>query len=413
MRVAVPEKLQRAGDIRCACVDRATGAIWMGAEHGALVYQPATGAWSHVKLKGEAIDACGPGAAGVWLASREYLIRPEPHGTGVRRFRIADATGCGARVTGVAVDRGGTWLVIDGLEGPAPSLLRLPERPPVFQRCHVRLGRVAGHALAVAGDGERAWALGHNWMVELTDDAITRPGQLPEAPSAPSRPVIVPDAKPEDKLVTWVMQLSPACWLRCRPGGLVGRNEQGVFVLPHGGSRPGCPELPGRLDLFATDWLGVDGAMLMASPLGLFVSEQKTLAVIAPGEEIVALLDGDPPIAVTRNALYTLGPAARSMAPRVRLALEAVARELALMRVRDPSTVQRAAAAEALRQVGQPRDLPVFKALLSDQSAEVRRLTCLAIGVVQPPGAKSLLGMMMSDPATGVQAAASAALKWC
>src|SRR5207253_1240293 len=120
---------------------------------------------------------------------------------GVRRFKIADATGCGARVVGVAVDKGGTWLVMNGLDGPVPSLLRLPDRPPVFQRWHVKLGRHAGRALAVAGDGERSWALGPAWLVELNDDAVIRPGNLPDlAPSLATRPVMVPDANEEDRL---------------------------------------------------------------------------------------------------------------------------------------------------------------------------------------------------------------------
>lgn len=413
MRIAVPEKhRKRAGEIRCACVDGATGTIWMGTASGALTYQPRTGAWNHVRLKGEAIDACGPGSRGVWLASREYLIWPEPTGTGVRRFKIADATGAGARVTGVAADRGGTWLVIDGLDGAAPSLLRLPDQPPVFQRWHVKIGRLASRAFAVAGDGQRAWALGPTWLVELTDDVLVQPGQLPETDAA-QRPVFVPDANPEDRLVGWVMQMSPSCWLRARERGLVGRNEQGVFVLPHGSRRPGCPVLPGRLDLFATDWLGVDNAMLMASPLGLFVAKNKTLSVIAPGEEIVALLDRETPLAITRDAIHALSAEARQMAPRVNLRLAAVARELALIRVGHPSAQQRLTAAQALGSVGEARDLPHLETLLEDGVADVRAQTCLTIGTLQPPGAKQLLGRMMADPATGVQAAAARALKWC
>ena len=413
-RIPRPEKLSRAGDIRCAARDGRTGAVWMGATHGALVYQPATGAWRHVRLKDQAVEACGVGAQGVWLASRDWLMQPEPHGAGVRRFRIADATGCGARVIGVAADKGGTWLVVNGLEGPVPSLLRLPHRPPVFQRCHVRLKTRTGRALAVAGDGERAWALGSDWLVELTDDSVVKPGLQHEG-GVPARvsPAGTPAASDEDRLAGYVMQLSPACWLRARPRGLVGRNATGVFVLPHGGERPGCPELPGRLDLFATDWVGVEGAMLMASPLGLFVADSRGLAAIAPGDEIVALLDGPAPLAVTRDAIHLVDPAARAAAPRVRLELPVVARELARLRVGDVAACQRAMVARVLGLVGQPQDVAHLRALLADRDPDVRAIACASVGRLKLPGAKVLLGQMMADPATGVQAAAAEALRDC
>ena len=59
MHIAVPDKLARAGDIRCATRDPKTGAIWMGAKAGALVFRPRENEWRHVRLKDASIDACG------------------------------------------------------------------------------------------------------------------------------------------------------------------------------------------------------------------------------------------------------------------------------------------------------------------------------------------------------------------
>lgn len=406
--VAVPDKLARAGDIRCATRDPRTGAIWMGAKSGALVFRPDTREWRHVRLKDESIEACGPGVDGVWLASRECLMQPESHGAGVRRFRIADATGSGARVTGVAVDSGGTWLSVSGLDGPVPSLLRLPRRPPVFLRLQVKLGVVAGWAQAITGNGERAWVLGPTWMTELTAENVAKPGAWPEGQRPDSRrPVVQPGATTEELLTTYVMQLSPACWLRVHARGLVGRNEQGVFCTAFGTPGSTSPQLPGHLDLFATDWMAHAGVMLMPTPLGLFITDAQGLAVIAPGEHVVALLEGPTPSCVTRTGIHAVTAAALASAPRVRVDLPMIARELARRNVVAEAPCQRATAASVLRLVGEPRDTGLLVTLLADGSPEVRALACDAVGHLKPEGYEQLLATMMADPATNVQAVAS------
>ena len=413
-RVERPEKLARAGELRCAARDPATGAVWLGAAHGALVWYPATGQWRHARLQDETVVACGAGTGGVWLASEDHLMQPEAGGAGVRRYRLAEAAGGAVRVTGLAGDRGGMWLAVRGRDGQLPALLRLPHRPPVFQRFQPRFTKAGGPVEAIAGDGERAWALGSRWVLELDERAVTRaaPGATlarEEPPRDPPEREGAPSSRAAE-LVSVLSALSERRWLRAHPRGLVGRNEEGLFATPYGGV-PVCPALPGRLDLLATDWLGGAGAMWVATPVGVFAPGARGLKVLAPGEDVIALLEGDPPLAVTASAVYVLDARALAAAPDTALDLPGIARQLARRRANDLATDQRRLVARALGLVGRPEDLTVLLALLEDPVPDVRATACTALGRLSPPGAPDLLARMMSDPATSVQAAASQALR--
>ena len=380
----------------------------MGAARGALWWHPQSNEWRHVRLQDEPVQACGAGSGCVWLASRQWLMQPEAHGAGVRRFRLADATGTAACVDGVAADRGGIWIAVHGFDGPLPGLLRLPHAPPVFQCYQPRVSHAMGRVLAIAGDGTTAWALGADAVLELDERTVARPG-MPDL-SSPPAPRLTP-AAPEDPMAALIARLCPDAWLRVQPRGLVGRNQEGLFCVAHGSSASVSPSLPGRLDLFATDWLGHENAMLVATALGLYVARGGELSLIAPGEEIIALIDGDPPLAITRTQVIRLDAAELASAPRVQVDLTTVARSLARQRASDTAAHQRRLVAEALALVGETADMPLLMTLLSDPAAEVRAATCLAVGRLKPAGARAVLAQMMADPVTSVQAAAGQALR--
>ena len=413
-RVVPPAKLVRAGALRCACRDRATGALWLGADRGALCWYPERGEWRHLRLDDQPVRACGAGPQGAWLVAGGWLTQPDRHGAGLRRHRLQEAMGRPVEVDGLAADRGGIWMVVRSVDGLVPSLLRLPYHPPAFQRFHPRLVYAGGRVIAVAGDGERAWALGLRFVVELDENSVIRAGNAigPDEPMLPrfcAEPAPAA-ATPEEELFGVLGELGANRWLRAHPRGLVGRNDTGLFCMPHGG-QASCPQLPGRLDLFATDWLAVGAAMLVGTPVGLYVAERGRVRVLAPGQPVLALLDGDPPIAVTRDAVHVLTPEVLARAPEVAPDPAGFARELVRRAPDDLSPPRRALVARLIGLIGRADDLVLLVQLLEDPAAEVRAAACTALGRLSPPGAPALLARMMADPATPVQAAASAALR--
>lgn len=408
----------RHGELACACFDRVTGALWVGASRGAVALVPGETRWRRLKLDGKPVVACAPGARGVWLAGAELLFAPDPRGAGVARHRLKEAVGHDAAVAGMAADRGGLWIAVRGLSTPVPSLLRLPHDPPVFQRYHAMLSREPGDIEAIAGDGERAWALGSGWITELEERSVARPDDpfaalLAKAPSVPPAQPAPPPGDPGQELVDTVTALFDRRWLRAHKQGLVGRNGNGLFCAGHAPGQLLCPRLPGRIDAIATDWLGVRGGMLVGTAAGAwYVDPAGTLRCVLPHEEIVALLPGPATVVVTRRRVLAVEDADLAAAPVTSVDLHALALTLARARLCDRSAAARAAALRALQSVGDAADVDAVAARLDDDDLTVRAVACDAVARLAPAArARELLVRAMSDPATNVQAAAVRAIR--
>lgn len=286
----------------CAARDEESGDLYLGSTYGVVIVSGKK--THHVKLQGEAMQACAAGPDGVWFAGPASLVRFEVGQARTHKLARSDFGIAAGAATALLTHGGRLWLGV-----------RSASHEPVLYRLDVASRRIGSYPRNPAVTVPRGLAVCAGQVHALTDIRLLTPE--PEGTvmhttlhlSGDQTPLIR-ESERDTALMAQARRLVDAPFLAHDGDGLVGRDSCGLF-LTRSLVGPVEEPWPAPVALLGSCALRYRGSWLIGTPLGLIwwdgakarrLGTAPVVALIADGWRVlvvgrtgVAALEGDLP----------------------------------------------------------------------------------------------------------------------